>query len=134
MKSEHDIERTLEQMGRDWPSNASIADSVIRRLEGEKRSPAPAPLTRRRSVRVLLVAAALLVAAGTWSYFGVQNNSLSAQVIQAMDAARSLDVVTRVRSVGPNGEDRGLTKAAEAWFVQGQGFRYDWIDEIRLGN
>jgi len=134
MKSDSDIERTLEQFGRNWPRSNSIAESVLRRLEGEKRPPGPSPMTGKRSARALLAAAALLAMVGAWFYFGAESNSLSAQVIKAMDRAKSLDAVRSIREIGPNGEDRGLQKATEARFVEGQGFRYDWGEEIWVGN
>jgi hypothetical protein len=135
MISESEVELILLKFGDDWPASASIAEPVTRRLQNEPPTPArprPQPkMTRRIGV---VCAAALLAAIAASFYFGGQDNSLSAQVIKAMARAKSLDVVTYVRETGPHGEDRGLKRATEARFVDGQGFRYEWDDEIRVGN
>jgi hypothetical protein len=95
---------------------------------------APSGRAASRRVGAIAVAALILSAIATWFYFAGQSNSLSAQVIRAMERAKSLDAVTFVRETGPHGEDRGLKQAGEARFVDGQGFRYELGDEIRVGN
>jgi Leucine rich repeat len=106
-------------------------------LEGEGlgvRGPTAGPARASRRVGAIAAAALILSAIATWFYFAGQSNSLSAQVIRAMERAKSLDAVTFVRETGPHGEDRGLKQAGEARFVDGQGFRYELGDEIRVGN
>jgi Leucine Rich Repeat (LRR) protein len=153
-----DIEQILQKLADDWPKTASIAEPVMRRIgdpieagsieealrpggtrglsASRSRTNAFGDASGRTSRRVgaVAVAAVIVAAVGTWFYFAGQPNSLSAQVIRAMDRAKSLDAVSYVREFGPHGEDRGLKKVGEARFVDGVGFRYDRGDEIRVGN
>ncbi len=153
-----DIEQILQKLADDWPEAASIAEPVMRRI-GDPIEAGPIEEALRpggtgglsasasrtnafggssgrasRRVGAVAVAAVIVAAVGTWFYFAGQPNSLAAQVIRAMDRAKSLDAVSYVREFGPHGEDRGLKKVGEARFVDGVGFRYDRGDEIRVGN
>lgn len=131
MKSRADVEDVLEELGRDWPADESIADGVLRGLDSIPPRPAEKPARGRgRGVRrVLLVTASVAVCAALW-WASPSHSTVYARTRDAILRARSFQMTTRWFGEGDGRDRLTLTMAYE----RGVGFREDWPDEMSLGN
>jgi len=128
MNSGDDLEKTLEQMGSDWPGD-SLAGDVLRRIESTQTTMEPRmPVLTWRRAYMGIAASLALVAALSWSFIG--QSSLSAKAIQSLRRARSLHTITTTVATA----NRPAHRAMESWFERDVGFREEVGDEVRLSN
>ncbi len=130
MTTPRDIEQTLQQLGRDWPADASIVDHVVHRIETTSVRPAVAAAPRQRWRSWLAIAAALTGLIAAWWALAPVDNSLYAQALQAMEDARTVHRV--FKSIA--GADQPAKVAVESWCERGVGYRVDLPDEVRMAN
>lgn len=124
MKSPEDIENVLVRLGHAWPGEGSIVERVMRQIESAP--PLAVPPKRRKILMksLLAIAASFLAFLAVWWAIDGSRGSLYAQV---MDGVRKAKTVHHTSYVQRKGESQ-LTKALEAWFAKGVGFRRDVWD------
>jgi Subtilase family len=119
MKSQEDIEKLLEGIGKAWPEDGSIIEEVMRTIESAPVRTKPS--IKRMIILKSLIAIAVSVAIFAAIWWGVidNHNSLYAQVMDAVHKARTLHGISYMQD-GSQGEPKIFF---EMWFAKDVGLR-----------
>lgn len=137
MKSLHDVERKLERLGAEWPSEASVVDRVMGQIETKGIQPVFSSTFRKRWRASLALAAAVALMTFTWWFLSPVDNSLYAQALRAIENAHTIHSVIRALPAdakAPKVGEKPTGEAVESWYERGVGFRVNLPNEVRLGN
>ena len=129
MNSHVEIEQALESLGNKWPPGDSLVDRVMRRVESGSVRVARQNIRLSAIKSLIAVAASLVIAAGLWWTLS-GNNTLYAQVTNALQQVHSLHMTATVDA----GEEKPAQPAMESWYERGVGFRETVGPVTRVGN
>ena len=132
VKSAKDVEEILQRIGREWPDDSSLIESVMCAIKSTPIRPAISK-GRRILVRSLvgLAASALIAIVALWTWDAMNDRqSLYAQVIGSVQKARTLHEIQYVQP-----KDGGEpVKASESWYERDVGFREEGFGLICVGD
>ena len=119
MKSQEDIENILTDLGKHWPADSSLAERVVREIQSGR--PQPKSSSQRRIIMKAIIGIAVSVAIIAAIWWGVidNHNSLYAQVMDAVQKARTLHFISYVQRKS----EAEPQKSVEKWYASDVGFR-----------
>ena len=121
MKSKDEIEKLLETVGKLWPADGSLVAGAMQKIESTPVSQIAPKKTRIITKSLIAVAVSAIVFAAIWWGVIDSQKSLYAQVMDAVNKARTLHF-TACRPTKPGEE---LVKQGEDWLQRGVGFRVE---------
>ncbi|MGA2799092.1 MAG: hypothetical protein ABSE63_16050, partial [Thermoguttaceae bacterium] len=126
MKSKEEIEKLLEDFGKAWPGDGSVVESIMQKIESTPVRPRSSKRMRTMMKSVIAIAASAAIFAAIWWGVIDNHNSLYAQVMEAVQKARTL----HFSYLSASG-----VKSRETWCERDVGFRVEvFKDGIDIGN